>query len=740
MANKVVKKHTKPNIIQNIDKSKKQNNKATTNYLYYIIGILVFTLLAYSNSITNDFIYNWDDGGYITEYKVIQNLNFENIKVIWTEFYKGNYHPLTTMFYAFEYNVFGPNPIVFHINNLLFHLANVYLVFFFVKLLTKRIETAIIAAIIMGVHPMHVESVSWISERKDVLYAFFFLLSAISYYYYSTKNKIKYLVYSVILFGLSLLAKSAGTPLPIILILMDFYMKKKIYIDYKLIVSKLAHFALAIGFGVAAILSQDKAGALQDMSSGNFTVFERFLLANYSMFQYLYKLFTPHQFSAMHPYPDKTAGSLPILFYIAPVVIALLVGVYFLIKNKQLKRDYLFGGLFFGAMIALVLQFVPVGGAIIAERYTYIPYVGLSIIIGQLYCYVKDNHSKWTNIMKIAFIIYAIAFAVITFNRNFDWKRGDILFTDVIDKYPNMAFAYNNRGYFYQSHEKNFYKALEDYNTSLKVDPTFHRALSNRGVVYFNIAPEKKDSANFYYQMAIIDFKKAIEHKSNNTDALLGLANTYSQIGQFKESLPYYSAYMKEEKENQEAYLWRGTAYNRVDSFDLAIKDYEYVLKLNKNNDEAYFRIGVVYFDIKQYDKAIEFIDKSIQLNKDNQSIASQKYSYRGFANYYLKKYEDAANDLHNAVKINPKDIASYTQRAIVLQAMNRFDLAIDNYTEAIKNNPSYIQFINDRYRLNLKLKRYGDAYEDLKLATNLGINIPKSEFASVEQNLKKRN
>ncbi|HOH85066.1 MAG TPA: hypothetical protein PLI16_10680, partial [Bacteroidales bacterium] len=157
--------------------------------LYAAIAVL-FTLLLYIPSLNNDFIVNWDDGGYIHEHELVHKISWDNFVTIFnpTTFYKGNYHPLTTFFFAVEYSLVGEHALLYHINNLILHLLNVLLVFVFIRLLSKRATIAALVALLFGIHPMHVESVAWISERKDVLYTFFFMLSLIQYFYYVTKE------------------------------------------------------------------------------------------------------------------------------------------------------------------------------------------------------------------------------------------------------------------------------------------------------------------------------------------------------------------------------------------------------------------------------------------------------------------------------------------------------------------------------------------------------------------------
>ena len=194
------------------------------NSKYFLPFILLLTSVVFSNTLLNNFINNWDDQGYVLNNNFIKDLNFENFKIIFSTFFQGNYHPLSLISYTIEYKFFGLNPFYFHLSNLIFHLLNVALVYYFIKRLSSNIFVASITSLFFAIHPMHVESVAWISERKDVLYSFFFLLSLNSYckYKYSEKKNLNLLL-SFIFFLLSLLSKPAAVCLPLILVSIDFY-------------------------------------------------------------------------------------------------------------------------------------------------------------------------------------------------------------------------------------------------------------------------------------------------------------------------------------------------------------------------------------------------------------------------------------------------------------------------------------------------------------------------------------
>ncbi|MCD4678926.1 MAG: hypothetical protein K8S00_00935 [Bacteroidales bacterium] len=207
------KNKTQKHISSKSEKLKPKTLNLLDKKSYFYIGvILLLIIIIYIPTINNDFVVSWDDGDYITNNIPIHDLTAENFKIIWSTYHMGIYHPLTITVYALEYSLVGANPELFHIINLLFHLLNTFLVFWFITLISRRIEIAAICAVFFGIHPMHVESVAWISELKDVLYSFFFLFAMISYYFFINKknNKAKYYIYSLVLFTFSLLSKSAA--------------------------------------------------------------------------------------------------------------------------------------------------------------------------------------------------------------------------------------------------------------------------------------------------------------------------------------------------------------------------------------------------------------------------------------------------------------------------------------------------------------------------------------------------
>jgi hypothetical protein len=256
---------------------------------------------------------------------------------------------------------------------------------------------SILTALIFAAHPMHVESVAWVSERKDVLYTFYFLIGLLLYYQYLLKRKIFFLVAATISFVLSALSKSAAVVFPVVLFLIDYYEGRKFTI--KSVAEKLPLFLIAFYFGVTAIKTQ--SNSIRDLVV--FSVFERIQFASYGFMNYLVKFIYPHHLSSFHPFPEK--GNIPLAYNLALIAILFLI-VYMILAGRK-KKWLVFGIGFYFVTVALVLQFISVGKAVTAERYTYIPYIGAGFVYATLLHNIFSEN-KYKNLKYFAGVLMVI--------------------------------------------------------------------------------------------------------------------------------------------------------------------------------------------------------------------------------------------------------------------------------------------------------------------------------------------
>src|SRR5438552_3830028 len=361
-----------------------------------IFLMIVLTGLCLCPMLKNEFT-NWDDEYYVVNNALLRGPDWAGI---FTQPVVSNYHPITVISLAINYGISGLEPWSYLLFNLLFHLVNTALVFYFIYSISdKKVWVAFATAFVFGIHPLHVESVALISERKDVLYTLFFLLSLIAYWKYLVSHKFTWYLLCFFLFGFSLLSKPAAIILPLVLFLLDYWKKRKY--SHKLIFEKIPFVVLSVLIAVITFRFQSTtAMATLDI----YPLAVRLLFACYVVMIYFFRFFIPYPLSAFHPFPPP--GDLGWPVYIAPLFI---VGLLFFIWRYRKEKVVVFSFGFFLINLLLVLQIVSIGYTIVSERYTYVPYIGLAFLLASLvekYLLTK---------IKLAWVIGTLVFVAFGF-------------------------------------------------------------------------------------------------------------------------------------------------------------------------------------------------------------------------------------------------------------------------------------------------------------------------------------
>ena len=559
-------------IINNIDYTK-----------YFLPLIIVVTAIIYFNSLSNEFITNLDDGNFIINNEIIKSLNWTNIKEIFS-FSSGSINPLTLLTFAIEYKFFGLNPFSYHLINLVLHLSNVILVFYFIKQFSGKVWVAAITTIFFAVHPMQVEAVAWVVERKTLLYTLFFLLSLISYSKYLLNiNKKSYLICSFIWFFLSLMSKPTAISLPLVILLIDFYFYKKISI--KLIISKIPYFILSLIFGLIAVFLH-KSGVSFNSMSQSYNFIDRIFLLSYSFVFYLFKIFFPISLSVMHLFPIKANEFLPFEYYLSlPAILLIGLGVY---KSKILKKEIIFGMVFYLFSIVIFLQFLPIGNAIVSERYSYVPFIGIFFIFGHLYSFIieKSEYIKTRKIFSYIIVILFAIYCTVSFDRVKVWKNGVVLFTDVINKNQNegLAWAYRGRGKYDKG---DIDGALNDFNIAIKLKPNVSDWYFVRGIA-------KNDKGDI--EGAFNDFNSAIKLNSKDPEYFFNRGNEHYYSKNYESAIKDYNYAIILKPNYAEAFSNRGGCFGVINLFEESLKDYNQAISLNPKYADAYFGRGMAKY------------------------------------------------------------------------------------------------------------------------------------------------
>src|SRR6187455_1168651 len=393
---------------------------------WHIPLILIITFIIYIPALSAGFV-NWDDPDYVggNSY-LIRDLS--RLPELFTTPVQGNHHPLTMFSLALNFAISGDDGWSYHLFNLIFHLVNCYLVYRLAFLLTKNNSlVALVTSLLFAIHPLHVESVAWISERKDVLYALFFIAGHITYTkYIDTSSKKQYWL-TLLFVILSLMSKPAAVIFPVSLFCIDILRRRQF--SFKLIIEKIPFFIPAIILGLLTV------GATGEEYFG---LAKNILFGFFGIMMYFVKMIVPYKLSAFYPFPPLNE-KLSAAYYIAPIFALLLAAVTYFTWKKY--RFVAFGISFYIANLLLVLQIFSVGSAVIAERYTYVPYIGLFFIAGCLLDrFAKGNMTKAYAVLAPVTIIYS----VVSFFQVQTWKSGETLWDNVIKNQP-CSRAYSAR-------------------------------------------------------------------------------------------------------------------------------------------------------------------------------------------------------------------------------------------------------------------------------------------------------
>jgi tetratricopeptide (TPR) repeat protein len=701
--------------------------KRLTSVSWLLLSILFITAMVYLPAMNGQFV--WDDVHYVQNNPQLRTFD---LQYIFSSYVMGNYHPFTMLFFSIEYQLFGGNTAGYHLVNLLLHLSNVILVFYTIRSLSKKDTIALIAALFFGIHPLHTESVAWISEQKDLLYTFFFLASYLTYLKYSDTKDKRFFYLSILFFAFSLLSKAMAASLPVLLLLTDYFKYKKL--ETRKLVEKIPYFLLAVIFGIVAVFAQKSSAAIQDI--GSFPIAQRLMFASYGFVTYLWKLIIPVHLSAFYPYPIRNGEQLPSYFYIFPIVlIALITYAFYSIRTSK----YLFFGIgFFAITIFLVLQLLPVGDAVMADRYSYIPSIGIFFLAGICFDWLWRQNKKI--LAAAVFGSFFLFFSVTTFSRNKIWKNSTVLWTDVVNKYPTAAVGHNNLGGTLLN-EKKYDEALLHLDLALSLQPNYAEALGNRGII---LSTQKK------YDAAIKDLDKAILLKPGYADAFNNRGIVLMELLKYPEALADFNKAIELRPGYAEAYYNRGLLYMNEKKYDEALKEYNQALALqpgyteaiiNKNiilgyssnpddvlknysksieekpdDPQLYYSRGMLFLDMKKYDEALKDFNKAISLKPDFADV----YNARG--NFFIsqKDLPDALNDFTKAIELNASLADAYLNRGNVYRDQNNDELANKDYNKALDLNPQLINAYFNRGILYIKQKKFDAVISDFSRVLEL--------------------
>ncbi len=549
-------------------------------YRFFILGaILLLTALLYiPSSLDNDFTRYWDDENIVVQNADIQSFSWEHVKNMFSKSYYDMYCPVKILSHSIDYQLFELNPAGYHLMSLLYHLVNIVLLFFLIYLMLGSAPAALAAALIYAVHPLNVETVSWVTGRGDLLYALFAFPALICYVYYIKKDfNIKYLLYTFVFFILSGLSKPTAMTLPLTLVVFDWYYKRKLFTK-RVIAEKIPFLIFSIVLG---ILSIQLRGSGAPEISGFLEFFKSYkglLFVTYPLAFYMVKFVWPLPLSFIYPhvsYYFYNNQVLPVLVWLSPFI--LIAALLLIWKAKAIRRQLIFAGLFYFTTIFSVLQIIPIVAISAHDRYAYVPMFAFLFLLAYAYVHIKGRKGQGGSrsiLMYFALILaFATAFSFISYNRTKVWKGTIPLFEDVIKKQPRFVEGIDKLAEHYEI-IRDVPNAIKWTKKTLEANSNFPGAYTRLVRSYLSI--DRPDSAMLYVSYAV---------QTAHTPAL-----------------QYQSYEMK-------AYL--DMQYQRYAD---ALADYDILLKMNPQNANVYYMRGFALFNLGRQQEACQSLQQALQL------------------------------------------------------------------------------------------------------------------------------
>ena len=625
--------------------------------------LILATLLVFFQVGNHEFI-EFDNDLYILDNPHVQS-GLTGKSVIWafTNTHAANWHPLTWLSHMLDYQFYGLNPRGHHLTNVFFHLANTLLLFLFLRRATGVLWQSSLVAALFAFHPLHIESVAWVAERKDVLSTLFWMLTMWGYLHYVKRPGVKRYLLIILTFALGLMAKPMVVTLPIVLLLLDYWplgrlpasepsdskrgpmpIEKTIHFRqpwstvFSLIWEKIPLFSLSTIVSAFTFLAQKSEGAV-----GSLQVFPlRVRLANalVSYINYIKKMIWPQKLAIFYPHPGD---SLPI--YQAAAAGLLLLLISFLAIRFRRRHPYILTGwLWYLVTLLPVIGLIQVGEQAMADRYTYVPLIGLFIVLAWGIADLSAGYRYRKIIYTALPAVLVPVLMVCTWLQLRHWRNSITLFEHALEVTEDNYVAHSGLG----------------------------RNLALQGRL----------------EDAIGHFSKAFQYKPNSAGLHNNLANALANQGKLDEAIAHYTKALQLRPNYADAYTNLGVALAGQGRFKEAIFNYSEALRIKPNSAQAHNNLAVLLTNTGKVEEAIAHYSEALELAPDY----AEAHNNLGDALVQQGKINQAAAHFSKALVIRPDYPEAHNNLGVVLARQGRLEEAIGHFKEALHLKPDYLQ------------------------------------------------
>ena len=568
--------------------------------LLWLLLILAVTFVVFLPTFQYGFT-NWDDYIHVTNNASIQHLDAGSVGELFRPTGNYMYHPLTMLSFAVDWWTGGGSARSFHVTSVVLHLLNVLVLFVLLRRYISSDSVVLFCTAVFALHPLQVESVAWISGRKELLYSFFYLLSLLFYAHWDNKKKWFFYVISCLFFACSLFSKPTAVTLPLVLLAAEWIRERKFTL--RTAAKTAPYFTGALAFACFSVATQIRH-TVTPVSF--YSLPQRALFVAYEVGFYIWKAALPRMLSACYAYPQLLDGALPLAYYLAPVLLAVLMSAIWLLRRTS--ETILLGPLIYLITLSPVLQLIPFNNAsLVADRYAYLPIVGLAYFFSQLVTLAASRSTSRSpdsaGATSVVFALIILLMLIPSLGRVQVWRNSITLFDDVIEKNDHIGIAYGNRADA-KLREGNFSGALSDCEYLVALKPEDGKAYYDRGNALLGLR---------MYRAGLSDLTRSI------------------QLG-YRKSSVYYN---------------RGTACYNLGQVDSAIADFLSSRSLDPAFADAPYSLGYVMLHSRgDPQAAIAYFDSAIAINRRYTEALYQKAT----AEYRQRAYGNAMRELSEAI------------------------------------------------------------------------------------------
>jgi tetratricopeptide (TPR) repeat protein len=569
-----------------------------------LAGILLAVFLTFRPCLNNELLL-WDDDVHVWNNAAVQKLDGPHLIQIFQQTVNQTYIPLTTLSFAIERHFAGNKPFLYHLDNVILHMAVAALVFILALSLGLPTAAAACATLFFAIHPLRVESVAWVSERKDVLYAFFYLLSLIMYVRYVRTARARPYILALLCGFLSILSKPMALSLPAVLLTIDWILEREFSSRTLLDKVPFLLFTVPIAWLTYRLNAQP---AIHDLAQAA-------LVWTWCFSFYIWKTVWPLNLAPLYnlPLPVQIANA-PFAFS-AALLEGVLAGIGFFFKNRWL----VFSWLYYFTSIFFLLRFDrSMDSNPVADRFMYLPCLGLCLYLGKAlldwYQRTVPKEPLLASAGRGSLIALFLVLGYLTNQQCRIWKNDLTLWEQTIRITPNDPLGYNNLAYYYYN-KGELDLALANYNMTIKLNPNYYIPYITRGTIHFQKGND---------QLALEDFNRAVAFRPDLAAPLSNRGAVNVRLGRYEQALEDLNEAIKLDPNMSASYNNRGHVYLIRQQWNRALADFNHSISINPRSIVGYFNRAEVYQNTGKPDLALKDYLIILQLDPNNREAANK--------------------------------------------------------------------------------------------------------------------